>query len=441
LVTNVLAFIFVLGILIFVHEFGHFVMARRIGVRVLTFSLGFGPKLLAFRRGDTEYCISAIPLGGYVKMAGENPEDSRTGASDEFLSKTKWQRFQVLVMGPVMNLALAVIVMAVILYQGAKVPAVEDQAVVIGGFAANSAAQAGGVLVGDRIVGVDGRDDPTWSQFGLAIATKANRSVRLSIDRGGTRLERHVVPVAIDKYDTGSLGVLPVMQPQVTAVRSGQPAAEAGLQTDDVVTKAAGEPNVSSERLIELIKAHEGRPLELEIKRGGTMLTVAVLPRDIDGTVMMGATLSPLELKTFNPSPLEALKLSVERNWEMSGLIFQTLGGLFTRETSVKQLMGPVAIAGISGEMARETSWIPLFSLLAMISLNLGLLNLMPIPVLDGGHIAILALEGVSRHDLSMRIKEKMLLAGFVLLLMLMVTVIYNDLMRIQWIERVVPWR
>ena len=123
-------FVFVLGVLIFVHELGHFLMARRIGVRVLTFSLGFGPKLLSFQRGDTEYCISAIPLGGYVKMAGENPEDTRTGAADEFLSKSKWQRFQVLVMGPVMNLVLALVVMAVVLYQGAQVPAFEQQPVV-----------------------------------------------------------------------------------------------------------------------------------------------------------------------------------------------------------------------------------------------------------------------------------------------------------------------
>jgi regulator of sigma E protease len=138
---------------------------------------------------------------------------------------------------------------------------------------------------------------------------------------------------------------------------------------------------------------------------------------------------------------VEAVKLSFKQNWEWTTLIFRTLGGLFTRETSVKQLMGPVAIADLSNTAAKQESWIPLFQLMAMISLNLGLLNLMPIPVLDGGHIAILALEGISRRDFSMKVKEKMLLAGFVLLLMLMVTVIYNDLMRIQWIERLVPWR
>ena len=129
---TILAFVFVLGVLIFVHELGHFLMARRIGVRVLTFSLGFGPKILNFHYGDTDYCVSIIPLGGYVKMAGENPEDQRTGAEDEFLSKSKWQRFQVLVMGPVMNLALAVIVMAFVLAQGAEVPVFQDQPPVVG---------------------------------------------------------------------------------------------------------------------------------------------------------------------------------------------------------------------------------------------------------------------------------------------------------------------
>src|SRR5262245_38186120 len=164
-------------------------MARRIGVRVLTFSLGFGPKLLNIKRGDTEYCISAIPLGGYVKMAGENPEDSRTGAPDEYLSKGKWQRFQVLIMGPVMNLVLAVVVMAVVFYQGAQVPLYEQQPVVIGTFGDKSAAQQAGVQLGDRIVTIDGKPVDNWDQFAMAILPKAKRSVTLGIVRSGKPLE------------------------------------------------------------------------------------------------------------------------------------------------------------------------------------------------------------------------------------------------------------
>jgi regulator of sigma E protease len=441
--TSVLSFVFVLGVLIFVHELGHFMMARRIGVRVLTFSLGFGPKLISFRRGDTEYCVSAIPLGGYVKMAGETPEDTRTGSADEFLSKTKWQRFQVLVMGPVMNIAFAVVVMALVLYQGAQLPAYEDQAVVVGGFSERiaSPAAAAGLQRGDRILGVDNREVPSWKQFYLTIATRAGRPVRITFERGGKILEREVVPVAVDRFETGDVGILPIMRPEITAVRDKQPAYEAGLRGGDVVLAGNGEKGLSRERLIELIKSHEDKPLTLEILRDGQTHTLTVTPHKFPEGIIIGATISPLELKTVEPGAFEAIQLSVKQNWEWTTLIFQTLAGLFTRETSVKQLMGPVAIADLSNQAAQQQTWIPLFQLMAMISLNLGLLNLMPIPVLDGGHIAILLLEGISRRDFSMKVKEKMLLAGFVLLLMLMVTVIYNDLMRIQWIERLVPWR
>ena len=438
--TNILAFVFVLGVLIFVHELGHFIMARRIGVRVLTFSLGFGPKLLCVRRGDTEYCISAIPLGGYVKMAGENPEDARTGADDEFLSKTKWQRFQVLVMGPVMNLLLALVVMAVVLYQGAKVPAFQDEPVVIGSFEPNSVAQAAGLQVGDRVVMVDGKPVSNWEDFSMAILPKANRTVSLVVERNGPAMEKQVVPAAVGKFELGETGARPVMRPQLVTISPGEPAHEAKLAPGDVVVAVGNERNPSRERIIEIIKANENRPLVFEIARGTQTLDITVTPRKTDGTVRIGSQISPTELRDIQPGVLEAIKMSVKQNWEWSTLIVRTLIGLFTRETSVKQLMGPVAIADLSGSAA-EQGWVQLFSLMAMISLNLGLLNLMPIPVLDGGHIAILGLEGLSRRDFSMKVKEKMLLAGFVVLLVLMVTVIYNDLTRVQWIERLMPWR
>ena len=437
---TLLSFVFVLGVLIFVHELGHFLMARRIGVRVLTFSLGFGPKLFGFRRGDTEYCISAVPLGGYVKMAGENPDDVRTGASDEFLSKSKWQRFQVLVMGPVMNLTLAVIVMAIVLYQGAPVPAFEQQAVIVGSATDKSVGKAAGIQPGDRILSIDGKPVETWEQYYMEVMPKADRQIAIVVDRGGRTLEFRAVPASVGKYTLGDLGLLPVWHPQITSLQRDAPGYEAGLRPGDVVMAAGGERGVTHTRLVELIKASEGKPLPLVIIRDGVEQQITVTPRRLADAVMIGAQLSAFELRTVEPGPFEALKMSVQQNWTWTRLIGQTLVGLFTRETSVKQLMGPVAIADLSGTAA-EQGWIQLFSLMAMISLNLGLLNLMPIPVLDGGHIAILALEGVSRRDFSMKVKEKMLLAGFVLLLMLMVTVIYNDLMRIQWIEKLVPWR
>ncbi len=437
---TILAFLFVLGVLIFVHELGHFLMARRIGVRVLTFSLGFGPKLLNFKRGDTEYCISAVPLGGYVKMAGENPEDNRTGAPDEFLSKGKWQRFQVLIMGPVMNLLLAIVVMTAVFYQGAHVALFEEQPVVVGAFAEKSVAQQAGIRVGDRIIAIDGKPVDTWDQFSLAIVPKAKRQVTLSFVRDGKPQDLVVVPEGQGKYEMGDIGVQPLVHPEVDEINVGQPAAEAGLKHGDIVIAAGGEQNISYDHLITAIRGSEGKPLELTIKRGDTIQQLTVKPRKIGDLVMMGAQLRPFETKLVDPGPLQAFKLSIDKNWEWAKLIVQTLVGLFTRETSVKQLMGPVAIADLSGSAA-QAGWVQLFTLMAMISLNLGLLNLMPIPVLDGGHIFILGLEGLARRDFSMKVKEKMLLAGFVLLLALMVTVIYNDLMRIQWIEKLVPWR
>ena len=441
--TSILAFVFVLGVLIFVHELGHFLMARRIGVRVLTFSLGFGPKLIGFRRGDTEYCISAVPLGGYVKMAGENPDDARTGASDEFLSKSKWQRFQVLIMGPVMNLVLAVVVMAAVLYQGAPAPAFVQQPVLVGSVLDKSVMKPAGLQPGDLILSVDGDRVPTWEAFLNAMAGKSKRQVTVKVDRGGQPVDITFVPIGTGRYDIvdiDGLAILPVMHPQIKTLQPDAPAAQAGLRPGDIMMAAAGERDITRQRLVDIIRANEGKTITLEITRNGETLQVPVTPRKINDTVMIGADLSGVEMRTIEPGIWAAFKMSLDQNWTWAKMIVQTLGGLFTHHTSVKQLMGPVAIADLSG-MAAEQGMLQLFSLMAMISLNLGLLNLMPIPVLDGGHIAILALEGVSRRDFSMKVKEKMLLAGFVLLLTLMVTVIYNDLTRIQWIERLMPWR
>ena len=438
--TTILSFVFVLGVLIFVHELGHFLMARRIGVRVLTFSLGFGPKLLTVKRGDTEYCISAIPLGGYVKMAGENPEDNRTGAPDEFLSKTKWQRFQVLVMGPVMNLALALLVMTLVLYQGAPVPAFEEDPVVIGTFDEQSVAKAAGLQAGDRILAVDGKPVENWKDFSMVIAPKANRSVTLRFQRGDSVMEKQVTPDAQSKFEIGDLGIMPSIYPETKHVNPGEPAQMGGLKPGDVILAINGERRVTYERLVEIIRAHPNTPLAFDVRReDGSSTQLTITPHVVGDYARVGAEFWAYEVTEADPTLVEAFKLSAKQNWEWTTLIMSTLKGLFTRDTPMKQLMGPIGIAEMSGNAA-ETGWIQLFTLLAMISLNLGLLNLMPIPVLDGGHILILGLEGVSRRDFSMKVKEKMLMVGFVVLLTLMVTVIYNDLTRVEWLQKLNPF-
>jgi regulator of sigma E protease len=438
-VITLLAFLFVLGVLIFVHELGHFLAARRHGVRVLTFSLGFGPKILKVTRGDTEYCISAIPLGGYVKMAGENPDDPRSGQPDEFLSKTKWQRLQIYIAGPAMNIILAVIVLAFVLAQGAEREVYRDEPPVIGTVLPDSPAARAGLQRDDRIVAVAGRNVATWQDLFVAIGTRPDRDVALTYTRDGTSIDVTVRPVGQGEYEIGNIGVLPDIHPVVASLIPGEHAEAAGFKAGDVIVAVNGERVVTRNQLIDLTARSAGKTLEFSILRDGKPLTLTGTPQLRGSKGMMGFYLGE-PTKMFKPGPLAAIGLSVERNVELSGLLFRILGGLFTGETSIRDFQGPVGIGRLSGEAAQE-GLISLLSLMALLSLQLGIINLMPVPILDGGHILIMALEGIARRDFSMQVKEKMLLAGFVVLMMLMVTVIYNDLTRISWIERLMPWR
>lgn len=438
--TNFLAFIFVLGVLVFVHELGHFLVARWHGVRVLTFSLGFGPRLFSTRRGDTEYCISIVPLGGYVKMAGENPDEPRSGASDEFMSKTKWQRFQVYVAGPAMNIVLALVVMTFVLYSGAEAPAYEEQPAVIGSVTADSPAARAGLQKGDRIVAVAGKPVATWEQLFLTVMPRAEREIPVEFERAGARQTVQITPEAQTKFQMGDIGVAPETHPQIRELIAGGAAEKAGLQAGDVMMAVDGAPVTSDRDLVKTINDNAGKALSMQVKRQGRLETIAVTPVLDGGLGKIGVRFAPFEVRTIEPSFSQAIGLSVKQNLQWSTMIFEAVIGLVKGETSPKQLMGPVAIAQLSGGAAR-VSWVALFGLMAMISLNLGILNLLPIPVLDGGHIFIMAVEGLFRRDFSIAVKEKMLLAGFVVLMALMVTVIYNDLMRIEWIERLVPWR
>ena len=437
--TTLLAFLFVLGVLIFVHELGHFLAARRLGVRVLTFSLGFGPKLFNVKRGDTEYCVSLIPLGGYVKMAGENVEDPRAGKPDEFLSKTKWERFQILIAGPVMNILLAFVVTTVVLLQGAEVPAFEEETPVLGGVIAGSPAAKAGLQRGDTILTAAGEKVATWNALNMAIGIRPEKDVTLTLERAGQPVTVNLQTTSETKFQIGSIGVLPDINPIIRSAIPGDPADKAGLKAGDAVLAVDGERVILSSDLVKATSKNAGNRITITVRRDGQELQIPVTPVLRDNRGMIGITTSE-PTRSFQPGPLQAISLSAKRTVEGSGLIFKTIGQLLSGQASPKQLMGPVAIAQLSGESA-QAGWVALFALMSMISLNLGVLNLMPIPVLDGGHILILLLEGVARRDFSAQVKERMLMAGFVVLMMLMVTVIYNDLTRIGWIEGLMPWR
>ena len=445
--TTLLSFLFVLGVLVFIHELGHFLLARWNGVRVLTFSLGFGPKILKVQRGDTEYCISVVPLGGYVKMAGENPEDQPTGKDDEFLAKSKWQRFQILIAGPAMNILLAVVLLAVVLMQGVAVPVYLERPAVIGVVQSGSPAEKGGLRPGDLITQFGSAEIETWEHLEMAVAARPEKEVDVVVVRNGGEQRLRVRPDLTNmetrngtRFEMGTIGVQPDVYPSVLGFVPGRPAESSGLKPGDVILAVDGERFVSRELVAEAISKKPGdKPIEFRIRRDGAEQTIGISPYREGNRTLVGLYMQN-ETRSIQPSPAEAVVLSVQRNIEMAGLILNTLKDLITGEASPKQLMGPVGIAQLSGESA-QAGWIALLTLMASISLNLGLLNLMPIPVLDGGHIFIMAIETISRRDFSLAVKEKMLFVGFVLLMTLMVTVIYNDLTRIAWIENLMPWR
>ena len=442
--TSVLSFAFVLGVLVFFHELGHFVVARLHGVRCLTFALGFGPKLVQTTRGDTVYCICAIPLGGYVKMAGagEGPDDKPEGKDDEFLSKTKWQRFQLLIAGPVMNIILAVLILAGVLYQGVTVPVYLEQPPIVGIVPDGSAAATAGIQAGDSILSVAGRNVDTWEEMGLAVAPYADQEIDVVLRRDGGERTVQVTPASRGTFNVGVLGVEPAVPPPVVDMMStpSSAAQEAGILVGDVIEAIEGR-EVTTESLMAKIQASPDIPLTLRIRRDGVRQDIVVTPQLVGDVGMIGVALNtPYEMHIIELGPFEAFAMSLEQNYETSGLLFQTVWGLLKRDVPVAQLAGPVGILQLSGQ-AVGVSWVVFFGFMAMLSLNLGILNLLPIPILDGGHIFIMAMEGVSRRDFSVRLKERIALAGFVLLMTLIVMVTYNDLARFPWIERLMIWR
>jgi len=342
-------------------------------------------------------------------------------------------------------------VMAFVLYHnGADVPVFAHEPVIVGSVEADSPAAKAGIQPGDRITEIASVPVGTWEDFWLETVTKANRPITLTIARNGKTIAQEIVPVGRGKYEEGVTGIKPILRPQIVGVLPGEPAQESGLHAGDAILSVNGQkpvvtwtgPDGKSPRtnVTEVIRASEGKPLTFQVWRDGQPREIVVTPRRTNDLVRIGAQINPLEIRVVQPSLAGAFKLSAERNWRETKMIMRALGGLFTGDTRVRQLMGPVAIAGLSGEAA-QAGWVQLFSLVTMLSLNLGLLNLMPVPVLDGGHIMILALEGLSRRAFSLQVKKRMLRAGFVLLMMLVVTVIFNDLSRLQWVQRLLPWR
>jgi regulator of sigma E protease len=317
---------------------------------------------------------------------------------------------------------------------------------VVGAVQEGSPAEKAGIKPGDTITKFGSADIRTWEHLDMAVAARPEKEVEVTIVRNGGEERLKIRPDLTElrtrndaRFEVGTIGVLPDVYPSVQSNVPDSPAAAAGFKPGDEILAVDGKRMVFRSMVIEIISKKADQPVVFKVRRDGKEQDITVTPKKEGDTAKIGMYMSEAT-RSFKPTPIEAVGMSVQRNIEMAGMILNTLKDLVTGEASPKQLMGPVGIAQLSGESA-QAGWIALLGLMASISLNLGLLNLMPIPVLDGGHIFIMAIETISRRDFSLQVKEKMLFVGFVLLMTLMVTVIYNDLTRITWIENLMPWR
>jgi regulator of sigma E protease len=428
---NVLWLLVLIGVMIILHEAGHFWAARWFGVRVETFSIGFGPRLLGIRRGDTDYRLSAILFGGYVKMTGEQPGDENADDPRSFLSKPRPQRLIIVLAGPVMNVVLAVGLLTGLFMVKYEKLADADQAAVVAHVMHDSPAAKAGIRDGDRIVRFDGKVNPTWEDIGLKEVSSAGRTLDVEVERGGK-----VSPVLDDRTGVGFAGWAAPAQVEVGDLSPGMPAQKVGLKKGDILLSVNGQPVQSIQTFKDLIEGSQGKPVVVEFERDGKRQTVAATPvyAKVDAGParwVVGLNVGRhLNIITTRLSFPDALSESVQQNLKGASLIFKFLGGIIERRMSPKSLEGPIRIAQLSGEAAREGPS-AFFMLMSMVSLNLAIFNLLPIPILDGGGIMLLLVEMLIRRDLSLQVKEAVFKVGFVFLMLVVVFVIYNDISKI----------
>jgi regulator of sigma E protease len=427
--TSLVAVVAVLGFMILIHEFGHYAVAKWLGVRVEQFAIGFGKRLVGFRRGETDYRINAIPLGGYVKMSGENPMDDRTGDPAEFLSHSRWHRFLIAIAGPTMNIMLAIVLLTVIYMVHFEYPAVYDEPTVIGWVLKDSAAAKAGFQIGDRITRIEDVENPTWEQVDLKEALNPGQPLSVEVQRDGQSLQKTVVPEAAGVDQIGVAGWAPKeFNVRITDLTPGMPAEKAGLKEGDQILQLDGKPVPALAAMVESLEITKDRPISITVQRDGQQKSFTVQPILTDKRYRIGIGSMQTKVKTLPFA--EAFNLSLHENRQNGLLILELVKKMIQHKISVKSIEGPIRIGQAAGEAARRKGWTPLMGLTAAISLNLGIFNLLPIPILDGGVIMFLLIEGLMRRDISLRFKERVYQAAFVFLVLFAVMVIYNDLMK-----------
>ncbi len=423
----------VLGILVFIHELGHFLAAKRFGIKVLAFSLGFGTPLYRRTINGTEYRIGAIPFGGYVKMAGENPEEERTGSADEFHSKPVWQRMGVAIAGPLFNYISAFIMLWVMFIAGIERPLYLDSPV-IGAVVEGSVAELAGLVPGDSIAEVNGRRVYDWEEVETSFA-RQERSYTISVLRHGKRinftLEMQPVGAALPKSPTG--GLLPALPAVVGEVLPGSPAEKAGIMKDDILISINDRPIHSWFELVSAVeKTASGAKVSIDLLRSKKKITVALIPQydSIAKKPIIGVRVGEGGSRTIRYSSGRAVVKALDKGWEFTTMIFDVLAKLITRKVSANQLSGPLGIIPASGFMMLQ-GLAPVLNFMALIGINLAVLNMLPLIITDGGLILFLIIEAIRRKPLSLKTQLAFNRIAIAFFLALFIFVSLNDIRRL----------
>ncbi len=453
------AFIVLIGVMVIVHEAGHFIVAKLCGVRVEAFSFGFGPRLFGFKYGDTDYKVCLLPLGGFVKMSGEADEFAPSGGGKAYSevaeaakddpgslnSHPRWQRMLIGVAGPMANFALTLGLMT--FYYGwiNEVPASTLKAATADWVTPDSAAAMAGFQSGDVITRFDNVSNPDWDIIYDHAQINANQMVPVTVERDGASLQLSLhIPSSAKStnFDFSDTGISPeyIDSPiKVDQVEPGTPAARAGLEAGDKIEAVDGHPFHYVGTLLAYMQWKQGKPMTLEVLRKGATLQIPATPAKLDTMWKLGfAAVSP-PIREEPLHLLPAVRKSVGFFKNNSLLVGEVLQRLFTHKLSVRQMMGPVGIAQAAGEAAEMNGWLPKFGLAAEISLQLGMLNLLPFPILDGGMILLLLIESALRHDINIAIKERIYTAAFVVLMAFMAFIIFNDVSKLPLFTHVKP--
>ena len=464
--TSIVSTLIVLGIMVLVHEFGHFAVAKLCGVRVETFSIGFGKRLFGFKRGDTDYRLSLLPLGGYVKMAGELGGDgmmpmelgSPALASGQAVrdpgdlnSKTRWQRILIAVAGPVSNFLLALVLMTGFYMMHNEVELFRVQPGDVDFVVADSAAAKAGIQPGDRITRFDTIKNPDWEQISIRSAMNIGQYVPVTVQRAGQQISSSLMIENVknsEDFNWESLGFVPKMQStpvKVDYVEAGMPAAQAGIRAGDEVLSIDGRQLHSVPAILGYLQDQNGAPLHVTIRRAGQVLptlTVQPVVSDVgDGSkgYRIGFKGSDPPFQVEQMALPAAFRQSAKFSVKNSSLILEVLRRMLTRHMAVQNLSDPIGIARVTGMAAQQPGWQPIIGLMTIISLNLGIFNLLPIPILDGGVILLLLIEGLIRRDLNQRFKERIYQAAFVGLLIFFAFVMFNDISKLSLFSKLKP--